>query len=294
MIAPIQLDLFEEWKPIADHEDYKISTYGRCYASDRMIATKGGWSQFRGGRMLTPHSNRRGYYNYRIEGDSQYIHRLVAQAFIPNPDNKSDVDHIDGNRANNHVENLRWATRSENMRNPNTHPKMSEAQIKSNFVMLDADGNFICETKGFPAMCKICGFPKHAIFDCICRKAKATSRGFQFLHKEDYDPSKDYSYITKKDIGIDFVINERMFIVFSCGKLYDVFPSAAKAAKHYGIYQHILCKLSNTHSCSSTKTLKKLPKDCEIYLFKDLDDNKKSEVRKFYRNKYPIPDILKK
>ena len=46
------------------------------------------------------------------------IHRLVAAAFIPNPNNKPCVDHIDGNRLNNHVDNLRWATHLENNNNP--------------------------------------------------------------------------------------------------------------------------------------------------------------------------------
>lgn len=48
------------------------------------------------------------------------VHRLVALAFIPNPDNKQFVDHIDTNRLNNNVSNLRWTTISENANNPNT------------------------------------------------------------------------------------------------------------------------------------------------------------------------------
>ena len=47
-----------------------------------------------------------------------YIHRLVAQAFIPNPDNKPYIDHIDGNPANNNVDNLRWCTQKENLSYP--------------------------------------------------------------------------------------------------------------------------------------------------------------------------------
>ena len=58
-----------------------------------------------------------GYMKVRIDKKRYYVHRLVAETFLPNPEGKPQVDHRDRNRSNNCVDNLRWATRSENRRN---------------------------------------------------------------------------------------------------------------------------------------------------------------------------------
>lgn len=55
-----------------------------------------------------------------------YAHRLVAETFIDNPDDKKEIDHINGIRHDNRVENLQWVTKSENMNNPITKEKLSE------------------------------------------------------------------------------------------------------------------------------------------------------------------------
>lgn len=76
-------------------------------------------------RILKPAIDRYGYKRVLIAQDgirkSYYVHRLVAMAYIPNPENKPTINHIDGNKINNCVENLEWATQKEQKRHAITH-----------------------------------------------------------------------------------------------------------------------------------------------------------------------------
>lgn len=92
--------------PIEGFENYAITEDGKV------------WS-FRGkGKWLKPQNNGIGYLYVGLCKDgiryNKSVHRLVAEAWIPNPEEKSDVNHIDGNKINNHFSNLEWATHSEN------------------------------------------------------------------------------------------------------------------------------------------------------------------------------------
>lgn len=69
---------------------------------------------------------------YKVFGSNYYLHKSVAELFIPNPDNKPQVDHIDTDRLNNHIDNLRWCTRQENCNNILTLRHYSEANTGKN------------------------------------------------------------------------------------------------------------------------------------------------------------------
>ena len=110
----------EVWKDIPGYEPYQASNLGRI-----RNGKKGKTENCK--KLGTPLKTRvteRGYEELKLSINKQrvhmLVHRLVALAFIPNPDNKQFVDHIDTNRLNNNVSNLRWTTILENANNPNT------------------------------------------------------------------------------------------------------------------------------------------------------------------------------
>lgn len=124
----------EEWRAVEGYEGlYEVSNLGRVRALDRLVMNNGGL-QRKHERILqgciTPNS--KGYNQVVLckEGKIQpcLVHRLVANAFIPNPEGKPEVDHIDTNPSNNRVDNLRWVTTQENSMNPITRKKKSESK----------------------------------------------------------------------------------------------------------------------------------------------------------------------
>jgi len=117
----------ETYKIIKDFENYSISNWGNVKNNKTNMVLK-----FRDCFGY----NRVSLYDKNISKPKNInVHRLVAEYFIPNPENKTQVNHIDGDRGNNHYTNLEWATQSENMKHKHY---VLEKGIKN--ITLEKDG----------------------------------------------------------------------------------------------------------------------------------------------------------
>ena len=159
-------------KEIKGFPNYFVSNYGEVYS--KTICSRNKYGDL---KKLKFCIDTTGYPFVNLHKDKKtfkkHIHRLVAEAFIPNPDNKSDVNHINGNRADNKVENLEWNTRSENIKHSYRMLGRKPANMKA--VLQIKDGVIIAEFCSTSEACRHTGIPfKQVQNSCrLGRKAHA-------------------------------------------------------------------------------------------------------------------------
>lgn len=113
------MKLKEVWKDIKEYEGYyEVSNLGNVRSKERYVKTGGGGKRLISSKIKNPFLNKRGYLRVQLFKNNRKknfrVHRLVAQAFIENPENKLEINHKNLNKKDNIVSNLEWVTGEEN------------------------------------------------------------------------------------------------------------------------------------------------------------------------------------
>jgi len=119
----------EIWKSIIGYENlYEVSNLGNVRSLDKTVIDKLGRKLIFHSTLLSQRKTNKNYLVVNLSKDGSFknysVHRLVAMAFVENPENKPCVDHVNGNKQDNRAKNLRWVTFKENSNNPITIEKM--------------------------------------------------------------------------------------------------------------------------------------------------------------------------
>ena len=160
----------EIWKDVPGYEGlYQVSNMGRVKS---LIVSR---AHPIAPRILALSEDRKGYLRCRLKDRSVPIHRLVAVAFIQNPGNKPQVNHIDGNKKNNCTENLEWVTNTENQRHAfnlglKTTSHLTKATSKP-VVQYSKFGNYVAKFKSENEASRKTGICQSSITAC-CNKKK--------------------------------------------------------------------------------------------------------------------------
>ena len=186
----------EVWKDIPNYEGvYQVSNLGNVRSLPRVVVRRNGSPNFIHGKNMSPVMNEHGYLCTVLHNKTYKhwkIHRLVATAFIPNPENKRDVNHKNGIKTDNRVENLEWATRSENLFHKyrvlgyKNVGCMGINNSRSKRVLQIKDGRVIAEYCGTNEASRITGVHQGDICRC-CNNKKPSAGGYKWAYKENYD-----------------------------------------------------------------------------------------------------------
>lgn len=175
--------MYKQWKQIVDFPKYEVSNYGEI----RHIAT--GYIK----------SQRKDLFGYMVVALSiankkvklVKVHRLVAQAFIPNPDNKPQVNHIDGDKTNNCIENLEWATAKENIQHcyrvlgykGSHYGKLGKDNEQARIVLQIKNNQIIAEFYGLREAAESVNKGCSHIGEC-CLGRRKSAYGYKWKYKE--------------------------------------------------------------------------------------------------------------
>lgn len=172
----------EIWKDVIGYKgNYEVSSLGRVRSVHRMVWNPGKECyRQQSSRILKLVSDRKGYLRVTLSLDGKIhqhlVHKLVAKAFIPNPDNLPQINHKDEITSNNEVSNLEWCTNEYNC-NYGRHNDRLRATMSIEIEQLDLEGNLIKSWASSREAERVLGIPNNNIQRCCHGGFQSKGRG---------------------------------------------------------------------------------------------------------------------
>ena len=194
---------------------YYITETGLCYNNNT-------------GKYLKGQESKNGYFTYILtlpDGTKKrcFAHRLVATAFIPNENPEKDqVNHIDGNKLNNCVENLEWCSGFENQQ----HAIANELRKYDHIYCFNKEKELVAEYINIAAAAKACGLATSIISQEIHKEVKTLSGGFYWSKDKEIGATKDYENLGRAKEVYQYDLN---------GKFINKYSSTGEAARSIGV-----------------------------------------------------------
>ncbi len=159
------------------------------YPDRYKVSDSGNVMSVRSKKILKPRKTKGGYLQVCLmkenEGKWVYVHRLVAEAFIPNVVQNPEIDHINGDRTDNNLSNLLWVTSKENKNNPVTRLRMKagKAAVRKPVSQYTKEGEWITNYESITTAAEKTGINKACVGMC-CRGSIKTTGGYIFKYKQ--------------------------------------------------------------------------------------------------------------